>query len=75
MDDEEIAELMNWLLRSFSSDQLPDPFEPYSGREVAELRIDPENDPEAARLEILSDIATRMPAVEAALANPGSGRR
>jgi mono/diheme cytochrome c family protein len=36
--DEDIAAMMNWLLATYSRDELPADFVPYSAAEVAELR-------------------------------------
>ncbi|MGI9261665.1 MAG: c-type cytochrome [Woeseiaceae bacterium] len=71
----EVAELMNWLLQSFSEDQLPEPFVPYTRDEVAVLRDDPERNPEAVRRAILSDLAATIPDIAADLENESTGRR
>ncbi|MGI9203533.1 MAG: cytochrome c, class I [Woeseiaceae bacterium] len=68
LGDIEITELMNWLLQSFSADQLPATFAPFTVDEVASLRQDPELAPEAARIEILGDIAAALPPLADALA-------
>lgn len=75
LPSDEVAELMNWLLLSFSVDQLPDPFTPYTREEVAVLRADPEHDPEGARHRILSDLAAALPGVAASLDDSSHGRR
>jgi cytochrome c553 len=36
--DEDIAALMNWLLYTYSREQMPDDFKPYSAEEVGVLR-------------------------------------
>ena len=36
--DEDIANMMNWLLATYSREQLPADFRPYSAEEVGELR-------------------------------------
>ena len=41
ISDEELAELMNWLLEKYSKDQLPDDFKPYTAAEVGKLRKHP----------------------------------
>jgi len=38
LDDEDLADVMNWLLNEFSSQDLPENFRPYSPQEVGELR-------------------------------------
>lgn len=75
LNDEELAELMNWLVRSFSAAQLPEPFTPYSDEEVGSLRADPERDPEAARRMILAALAKKFPDVRASLDDESPGRR
>lgn len=75
LSDEEVAELMNWLVQSFSAAQLPDPYQPYTRDEVAMLRDHPERDPDAARQKILADLATRLPAVAESLDAGSDGRR
>lgn len=67
--DREITELMNWLLQSFSADQLPATFAPFTVDEVAALRQDPEPAPETARIEILGRIAADLPSLADELAN------
>ena len=68
LDDEELAELMNWILRNHSARQLPSDFRPFSAGEVGRLRGIPEPDPQAARQRILGDIARTVPEVGRALA-------
>jgi hypothetical protein len=63
LSDEEVAELMNWLLRSYSADQLPYNYLPFTAAEVRKLRADPERDPKAARTAILDRIADAEPAL------------
>ncbi len=38
LNDEQVAEVMNWILRTFSKDQLPPGFQPYTAEEVKQLR-------------------------------------
>jgi Cytochrome c len=38
LDDAQIASVMNWILRGFSSDRLPGNFRPYTAGEVAKYR-------------------------------------
>lgn len=61
--DDQLAELMNWLVVTYSKAQLPRSFEPYSVTEVAALRGNLEPDPGAARMRILRDIARELPAL------------
>jgi hypothetical protein len=65
LDDVELAELMNWLVTTFSADQLPEPFAPFTAMEVAAFRSDPELDPEATRERIIGDLAKDLPSLSA----------
>jgi cytochrome c553 len=40
LSDRELALLLNWIVQTFSREQVPDPFRPYSEDEVAQLRSD-----------------------------------
>ncbi len=72
LPDDELVELMNWLLLTYSAEQLPDPFAPYSVAEVAALRSDLEGNPEKTRLRILRQIAADLPSLAGEL-NQDSG--
>ncbi|MCP5091722.1 MAG: cytochrome c, class I [Gammaproteobacteria bacterium] len=61
LPDDEIAELMNWLINAYSAEQRPDEFVPYTESEVNALRKSPEADPLATRLRILEAIAAEQP--------------
>lgn len=63
LPDDELAELMNWLLLTHSAEQLPDPFAPFSVAEVAALRPDLESNPEKTRIRILEKIAAGVPSL------------
>ena len=67
LPDDELTELMNWLLETYSAGELPDDYEPFSIDEVASLRARLEPDPEAARTRILEDIASARPALARAI--------
>ena len=67
INDEELAELMNWLLVSFSEEQLPAGFTPFTESEVHRLRADAENSPDSVRQEILADIARDIPSLQSEL--------
>ena len=41
MDDERVAEVMNWMLREMSAAQLPEDFSPYTAEEMAAYRKAP----------------------------------
>lgn len=38
LGDEEVAEILNWMLQEYSKDTLPDDFEPFTTAEVSRLR-------------------------------------
>ena len=41
ISDQELADVMNWLLLNFSRNELPEPFDPYSAKEIDKLRKEP----------------------------------
>ena len=41
ISDQELADVMNWILLNFSKNELPDPFVPYNAEEIGELRKQP----------------------------------
>jgi len=49
LDDEALANLLNWVLREFSAAELPPTFKPYTADEVARLRREPLLAPNEAR--------------------------
>ncbi len=67
LPDDELAELINWLLVTYSSKQLPESFRPFSIAEVAALRSDLEPDPGKTRIRILRDIARELPMLDVEL--------
>ncbi len=54
--DQELADVMNWILLNFSKNELPDPFVPYSAEEIGKLRKEPLIDVHQRR----EDLITRM---------------
>ncbi|MCP4299278.1 MAG: hypothetical protein GY783_01715 [Gammaproteobacteria bacterium] len=72
LPDDEIAELMNWLVNAYSAEQRPDEFVPYTESEVNALRKSPEADPLATRLRILGAIAAEQPDLARELAGSAS---
>lgn len=60
INDQELADLMNWLLASFSKEQLPEDFIPYTGKEVAELRSRPLIDVSGARAGLITRIKDKL---------------
>jgi mono/diheme cytochrome c family protein len=57
LDDQRLAELLNWALSAFSAAQIPADFRPYDAAEVAELRRRPLLDVEVARQQVMSTLA------------------
>ena len=70
LDDEQLTELVNWMLLTYSREQLPEQFTAYTISEVAALRGDPERDPEKTRSGILADLAAEKPALRDELLEP-----
>ena len=67
LNDARLADLMNWLLLSYSKAELPDDFEPYTAAEVGKLRPKLDPNPEASRMKILESIASDLPALASEL--------
>jgi hypothetical protein len=59
LPDDQLTELMNWMLVYFSAEQIPDDFDPYTLAEVAALRRHPVADPVGRRAEVLAAIAAQ----------------
>ena len=56
IDDNELADLVNWLLSEFSAEDLPSDFEPYTAEEVGRYRHDPLVDVELVREHLLAAV-------------------
>jgi mono/diheme cytochrome c family protein len=56
LDDAELAEVLNWILVSFSREQLPDDFAPYEAAEVAGYRRDRIRDTSTARAALIEGL-------------------
>ena len=67
LPDDQLAELLNWLLASYSADELPEDFMPYSAVEVGALRQDPELRPRERREALLGKLADENPGLADAL--------
>jgi len=59
LPDDQLTELMNWMLVYFSAEQIPADFSPYTLDEVAMLRRDPVANPVSRRAEVLAAIAAQ----------------
>ncbi|MCY4425712.1 MAG: cytochrome c, class I [Halieaceae bacterium] len=57
LDNEQLAELLNWIVREFAGASIPANWRPYSGREVGALRKQPLKEVIRYRGQILADIA------------------
>lgn len=65
LSDEEVAELLNFILRAFNAGELPPDFQPFTAEEVAEVRAMPRS-PAAVREERARVLAAPGPAHEEA---------
>ena len=61
LPDDQLSELVNWILVTYSKEQLPPDYVAYTEAEIARLRPQLELDPESKRLEILGRIASGVP--------------
>ncbi len=57
LDDEQLAEVLNWIVLEFAGDSLTVPFAYYTAAEVSALRRHPLNEVEQHRALLLADIA------------------
>ncbi|MDE0421214.1 MAG: cytochrome c [Gammaproteobacteria bacterium] len=64
LDDEDLARLLNWVLREFNAKTLPPRFRPLDGDEVGAARARILTDPLRARAAINSTYAPKAPAAE-----------
>lgn len=55
INDEKLAEVLNWMLREFSSDTLPENFKPLTAKEVKRARSQLLADPIKYRAELFPD--------------------
>jgi len=58
LSDERLAEVLNWMLRTFSPAQLPADFRPYTASEVGRLRKSPLVEVAPVRGELLRRLET-----------------
>ena len=64
ISDQELADVMNWMLLNFSNDELPDPFIPYDAEEIGKLRRQPLLDMHQRREELLARIRDKLGVTE-----------
>lgn len=67
-DDAELAALINWTLQTYSRDQLPKNYSPYTADEVGRLRKSPVAAPRATRARLIARLRER-----GVLTGPGDG--
>ena len=60
ISDQELADVMNWILLNFSKNELPDPFVPYNAEEIGELRKQPLIEMHQHREELLTQIKDKL---------------
>ena len=60
INDRELADVMDWLLRNFSGEQLPENFVPYSSDEVGKLRKEPMIDIISRRATLIKRIQEKI---------------
>ena len=60
IDDQELADVLNWLLMNFSQQQIPEDFVPYSGEEVGKLRRQPLIDVNGTRSALIQRIQDKL---------------
>ena len=58
LDDEQLAEVLNWIVQEFAGDSADESYEPYTSPEVARLRQQPLNEVEQYRTQLLVEIAS-----------------
>ena len=64
ISDQELADVMNWVLRNFSSNELPDPFIPYNAEEVGQLRKEPQLNIHQRREKLIAKIRDQLEVTE-----------
>ncbi len=58
LTDAEVAEVLNWILRNFSREQLPSDFTPYTSAEVSRYRRPPLANAGEVRIQLMAKIST-----------------
>ena len=61
LDDDALAELLNWMLVEISASELPENFAPYTAQEVGRHRAQPLSDVNALRTQLIQRIAQLPP--------------
>jgi mono/diheme cytochrome c family protein len=60
LDDEELAEVLNWILQEMAGASLPENYARYTAQEVGKLRRNPLNEVVAHRGRLLTDISRTL---------------
>jgi hypothetical protein len=60
INDQELADVLNWMLKNFSQKQIPEDFVPYSSEEVGKLRRQPLIDVNGARAALITRIQDKL---------------
>ena len=56
LSNEQAAEVMNWILKSFSRDRIPSDFKPYTAGEIAKARMTHLLDIKKARADLMNEM-------------------
>jgi len=56
LSNEQAADVMNWILKSFSKDRVPTDFKPYTAGEIAKVRTTHMLDIKKARAELVTEM-------------------
>jgi hypothetical protein len=75
LSDAELAAVLNWTLRTYSAEELPDKFTPYTASEVGTLRRAPVNDIEEERGVVIEGLVGAGVVTDTAILGFGSDRR
>lgn len=55
LNDEELSQVLNWMLHRFDPQHLPADFQPYTAAEVGRLRVNPMSDPMTRRAALMAN--------------------
>ena len=67
ISDSELADVLNWMLFTFSEKQVPESFQPYTGKEIGSLRAKPLMDVNGTRARLIERIQKKLGITEDAL--------
>lgn len=75
LSDADLAAVLNWALLTYSADELPDDFKPYTGEEVGTLRRSPVDDISGERGRVIQGLVAAGVIGDAAALDFGADRR